>query len=212
MSYFITLQQIFISKKILRYIFFAALPAVLFYGFSLIVLSTAGFQILEILRDPAQQTGQSSFLGFISNIGIWLWISSAAICFFSAFNFNQTDKYKELLILVGLLSIILAIDDFFMIHDRYINEKFCYLAYALCAGILLLRHFREITKIDGFSFLLAGILLALSILTDLIQGHIPFKYAYIQIFEEGFKFIGAATWLYFSCQIASFQTSFSVEK
>ena len=38
------------------------------------------------------------------------------------------------------------------------------------------------------------------------SGYIPLKYAYVQVFEEGFKFIGAATWLYFSWRSASFYT------
>lgn len=207
MSYFIFLRKIFVSEKILLYIFVAGIPALLLYGLSLIGLLFAGFDIIEILRDPAQQSGQSSFLGFVSNIGIWLWISSAAICFFSALTYDlaANDRRKELLFLVGMLSMILAIDDFFMIHDRYVNEKICYLAYAFCAGMLLVRHYKKIIEIDGFSFLLAGLLLALSILTDLApQEHIPLEYEHIQVFEEGFKFIGAATWLYFSCRIASF--------
>jgi hypothetical protein len=205
MSYFIYFRQIFTPKKILRYIFFVCIPALLFYSFSLLCLSSLGYGIIEILRDPAQQSGQSSFLGFLSSIGVWLWISSVAICFFSALNYKSkaNDRHKELLFLVGILSMILAIDDFFMLHDRYVNEHFCFLAYAFFAGTILVRHYKKIIEIDGFSFLLAGLLLALSILIDLIQGHIPLKYAYTQVIEEGFKFVGAATWLYFSYCIAS---------
>jgi hypothetical protein len=205
MPFFLYMKQIFNPEKILRYILFACIPAFLFYSFSLLGLSSLGFEIMEIIRDPAQQTGQSSFLGFLSNIGIWLWISSATICFFSisTYTFIVNDKHKELLFLVGMMSIMLAIDDFFMIHDRYINQNICYLAYAFIATALFVRHYKKIIEIDGFSFLLAGLLLALSILIDLIQNFIPLKYAYTQIFEEGFKFIGAATWLYFSWRIAS---------
>ncbi len=161
---------------------------------------------MEILRDPAQQNGQSSFLGFVSNVGIWLWVSSAAICFFSAITSQLVNKgsKRELLFLVGILSVILAIDDFFMIHDRYVNEKLCYLLYAIVAGTLFVRQYKNIMEINGFSFLLSGLLLALSILTDLPQSYNPFRYSYIQVFEEGFKFTGGGTWLYFSCRIASF--------
>ena len=113
-------------------------------------------------------------------------------------------KHKELLFLVGTLATFLAIDDFFMIHDRYINEYLSYLTYAFLACSILVRHFEKIIKIDGFAFFSAGLLLALSILTDVIQGFLPLTYSQTQIFEEGFKFVGAATWLYFSYRIASF--------
>lgn len=200
------IKQIFSAKKIARYFVTAAVPALLFYAISLLILRSSGFEVMEILRDPAQQSGKSSFLGFLSNAGIWLWVSSAAICIFSAFNFQGTEvdgKHKELLFLTGALSLILAIDDFYMIHDRYVNQKICYLAYAILAGSLMLRHFFKIIEINGFVFLLAGTLLALSIFTDLIQSHIPLSYSQTQILEEGFKFVGAATWLYFSCCISS---------
>ena len=164
---------------------------------------------MEILRDPAQQSGASSFLGFLSNIGIWLWVSSAAICFFTAITSDSilNRNYKELIILTGLLSITLAIDDFFLIHDRYINQKICYLAYAILVGFILICHFRQIIEIEGFAFLVAGSFLALSIITDLIQLYIPLQYNHTQLLEEGFKFIGAATWLYFNFRISPFRST-----
>jgi len=170
---------------------------------SLLVLSNSGLEVMEILRDPAQQSGQSSFLGFLSNIGIWLWVSAAAICFFALSNESSDLSTRELLFLLGLFSLILAVDDFFLIHDRYINQKICYLAYAAIAGAILVRHFKKIITINGFAFVLAGVLLALSIVTDLIQFQIPMRYFVVQIFEEGFKFVGAAAWLYFIIQTAS---------
>ena len=191
------------QENILRCLLLSVLPACIFYFISLAVLSENGFEVMEILRDPAQQSGQSSFLGFLSNIGIWLWVSSAAICFFSLLNDNSKFRDKELLFLVGILSFILAVDDFFLIHDRYIDQGLCYLAYAIVAGALLVRHFNKIIGIDGFSFILAGSLLALSIVTDLVTRSIPLPYSVVQVIEEGFKFIGAAVWLYFSFQIAS---------
>lgn len=51
--------------------------------------------------------------------------------------------------------------------------------------------------------LLAGSLLACSILTDVFQFHIPFRYDFVQIIEEAFKFAGGATWLHFCCSVAS---------
>jgi len=203
-SYSILANKIIVPRKIFRCFLFACIPALLFYGFSLIFLHSQGFTIIQILRDPAQQSGQSSFLGFLSNIGIWLWISSAAISFFRFLDSDYIENtHKELLFLVGILSLTLAIDDFFMIHDLYVNQKICYLTYGFIALCILVRHYKTIIEIDGFSFLFAGLLLALSISTDLIQSYIPLKYTYSQVFEEGFKFGGAATWLYFTYCVAS---------
>lgn len=197
-------KKIFVSKKLLNCVLLAVLPALFFYVISLVWLITFGFEVMEILRDPAQQSGASSFIGFLSNIGIWLWVSSAAISFFTTFSNSLHNKnLKNLLFLVGMLTIILAIDDFFLIHDRYIDQKICFLVYAIFAGALLVRHYKLILEQEGFAFLLAGSFLALSIVTDLIQSRIPLPYDYVQIFEEGFKFIGAATLLYFVVKMAS---------
>ena len=72
-------------------------------------------------------------------------------------------KQKELLILIGMLSLVLAVDDFFLLHDRYLYQRGVFLFYAVFAITLLVRYFRKIMEIDGFAFLLAGGLLALSI-------------------------------------------------
>jgi len=178
----------------------------LFYGIAIEVLSSAGFTLKDIVRDPAQQTGQSSFLGFISNVGVWLWICSGTMCLFSAGvgGFVTEQKQKELLILIGALSFMLAVDDFFLLHDRYLPQRPVFLFYAVFALTLLIRYFRRIMEIEGFAFLLAGGLLALSIFTDLNQRKIPFDYGQVQTAEEGFKFVGAASWLYFSYRLASF--------
>jgi len=199
------LNQILVSKKLIHCILIAVIPALIFYSLSIIRLKSVGFEIMEILRDPAQQSGESSFRGFLSNIGIWLWVCSAAISFFFVLVSDTiiNKNSKGLLLLTGILSLLLAVDDFFMIHDRYVSQKICYLVYAIFIGFLFIRHFKMIIEIEGFAFLLAGILLASSIVTDIIQSKIPLDYQYVQVIEEGFKFIGAATWLYFIGRVAS---------
>jgi hypothetical protein len=121
----------------------------------------------------------------------------------------------QLLILIGILSSAHAIDDFFLIHDRVINERICFAFYAVCAGLILLRHYRTIMNVNGFAFLAAGFLLASSIAVDISQfwgTGIPYQYS--QILEEACKFVGAASWLYFCIQIVPSQhlAEFDVER
>jgi len=207
------IKNIFNVKSMVRTILFATVPALLFYAVSMIVMINQDYKIMEIIRDFAQQMDESSFLGFLSSIGTWLWVSSAAIAFFT-FKTGElkTNRHKELLFLLGLFSILLAVDDYFMIHDRYIEQNICYGTYMVLAIAMLLRHFKHIIDINGFAFLFAGTLLALSIFTDLIQDHLPFRYSHIQVFEEGFKFVGAGTWLYFVVLVASFRMTQMVSK
>ena len=200
------LSQMLVSKKVLTCFLAVVIPALLFYIVSLITLKSQGFGFIEILRDPAQQSGESSFLGFLSNIGVFLWISATAISFFGAFSKTilKNKSHRELLFLIGSLSFLLAIDDFFMIHDRYIDQKIVYVIYAIFIGFIFIRHLKTIIKIDGFAFLLAGSFLALSILGDLVEDKTSFTYEQVQVVEEGFKFVGAAIWLYFVTRVAAF--------
>jgi hypothetical protein len=135
MSFNLLVKQVFVARKIFTAIVYIAVPALLFYGVAILILTNAGFTTTEILRDPAQQTGLSSFLGFISNIGVWLWVSSVAICCFSlASNYSQFRRAPtELIVLLAMLSMLLAVDDFFLLHERYVYQKGIFLFYAISA-------------------------------------------------------------------------------
>ena len=207
------INNIFNTKNIVRTILFATIPALLFYALSLKVLTHEDYTVMEILRDFPQQMEESALLGFLSTIGIWLWVSSAAIAFFTLIAGDvRVQRHKELLFLLGLFSALLAVDDYFLIHDWYIDQNLCYGTYAVIMLAILARHFKKIVEINGFSFFFAGTLLALSIFTDLIQDDLPFEYANIQIVEEGFKFMGIATWLYFVGQAAAFHPEKSISQ
>lgn len=203
------LKEIFNKKNVLQSILIPVIPSLIFYAVSLEVLKHQGFTVKEIIKEAPQITDTSSFLGFLSNIGVSLWISSATICFFTIIKSNPkiTSVHKELLLLMGAFSALLAIDDFFMVHDRYIYQEICYFIYALLAIVILIRHYKIIINIDGFAFLLAASLLASSIFIDLIQSRIPFEKYFVQSIEEGFKFLGIATWLYFNYLAASYTES-----
>ena len=47
------------------------------------------------------------------------------------------------------------------------------------------------------AFLASALLLGLSIVSDKVQDLLPIGYATVQLFEEGFKFVGIACWLAF---------------
>lgn len=180
-------------------------PALAFYLLSLAVGTIGGMSMIEMLRDPAQQTGQSSFLGFVSSIGTWLWLSAAVFCFFRVAIWPDAERaaHKTLLKLACGFSLFLAVDDFFLIHDRYITEGILIPAYALFLAYLIKRFWGLISDIDGTAFLSAGGLLFMSVLVDATQEILPVSYGASQALEEGFKFLGAAAWAYFCFRIAS---------
>ena len=106
-------------------------------------------------------------------------------------------------ILKGLFSLTLAVDDFIMLHDHYINQNFCFVVYVALSTGILVRYWKILFTFDGLIFLIAGFLLALSIAIHFIQPRFKPFYNVLQLAEEGSKFIGAATWLYFNCRLAT---------
>lgn len=178
-------------------------PALLFYAASVWILHVNGFTVTESLRDPAQLTESSSFWGFLSNAGNAVWVASGTICFFSLFLDHTAHRgNRELLVWIGVLSLALGFDDFFMIHDRYIDQRICYVFYAVVTGALAARHLRRILRIEPIAFFAATALLGGSILADLLQYAVPIRYTVTQLFEEGLKFCGIAMWMYFAARVA----------
>ena len=66
-----------------------------------------------------------------------------------------------------------------------------------------MRHYRSIVEVDGFAFMLSGLLLATSIIIDMKQRKIPLDYPQVQLIEEACKFVGAALWLYFCARVGA---------
>lgn len=192
------LKQVFEPRRIIKYLAYAVIPASLFYIIALKWMMSSGFSIMDILRDPAQTRETSSMLGFLSNIGIWVWVSSVAIGMFTVLLLPRRTGGRMLLFQTSLLSLLLAVDDFFMIHDRYVDQNICYLTYAVILLSIFFFQFKTLVASDILPFLTAGSFLALSIASDLLQQVSPLGYTYSQVMEEGFKFLGATSWLYFT--------------
>ena len=190
-------------KNILRALSVAALPGLVIYALAISLSAMAGIKGILVIRDLAQTCDSPLGVGLISNLGYLLWIATAAIALFSAYatpTYSQ-HKLKDLLLCGGWFSFILCIDDMFLLHDRYIGQTFLYVVYAIFAFLIVFKFRDQLLKNGGEIFILAATLLASSVLTDKFQRDIadiiPIKYETIQLFEEGVKFLGITTWLYF---------------
>tara|TARA_B100000530_G_scaffold268136_1_gene180747 strand:- start:174 stop:623 length:450 start_codon:yes stop_codon:yes gene_type:complete len=145
----------------------------------------------------------------ISNIGILLWGAAASICLFTKFSQNINSDSSKLLLLGGLFSGLLCIDDFFLLHDRYIGPDFLNLTYLAISIFLLVRFRRLLKKIGLFNLIISILFLGLSIFFDgVIQQIFNQSYEITQLIEEGFKFLGIACWLNFWCKASSYALKF----
>ena len=145
----------------------------------------------------------------ISNIGILLWGAATSICLFTTFSENINGELSKLLLLGGLFSGLLCIDDFFLIHDRYVGPDFLNLTYLTISIFLLVRFRMLLIKIGIFNFLISILFLGLSIFFDgVIQQIFNQSYELTQLIEESFKFLGIVCWLNFWCKASSYAFKF----
>jgi len=77
------------------------------------------------------------YYGFMSNLGIFLWVATAAISLFSALIFFKWKSDKALLrfaVTSGLLSGWLALDDAFLLHEVVLALSYILSAWRVCMG------------------------------------------------------------------------------
>ena len=184
--------------------YISILPSTILYLAILYISNLHNIKLSLVLRDLAQTCGYPIGVGMISNIGILLWGAATSICLFTTFSQNINSDSSKLLLLGGLFSGLLCIDDFFLLHDRYIGPDFLNLTYLAISIFLLVRFRRLLKKIGLFNLVISILFLGLSIFFDgVIQQIFNQSYELTQLIEEGFKFIGITCWLNFWCKASS---------
>ena len=193
----------------IKLFYISILPSAILYIVTLYISNIYNIKLSLVVRDLAQTCGYPIGVGMISNIGILLWGAAASICLFTTFSQEINSDSSKLLLLGGIFSGILCIDDFFLLHDRYIGPDFLNLTY-LSISIFLLVRFRKILKRIGlFNLVISILFLGLSIFFDgVIQQIFNQSYDLTQLIEEGFKFLGIACWLNFWCKASSYALKF----
>ena len=198
-SYQALRSRIIISKAFINSVLLATfllLAVVLFSVYSDIPVS-------KFTRDPLAIAGGRPFYGFVSNIGVIMWSASMALCFFSYSLLKAGNAPGKVLYFVfsgGALSLILLLDDLFMLHEhffpRYLGygEKVVFLTYGLLLLIYVAVFFDRIFDRNGFYLCCFVFFFALSVLVDrLPESVLPMHH----IFEDGSKLLGITSWLGF---------------
>ena len=190
------------KEKFLLFLSYGIIAPIIIYS-SIIYLSIAiGIEPLLVIRDLAQIYEAPMGIGLISNLGILMWAVSASIALFSSLSGIIAKREKSnFLFLGGILSGVLCLDDFFLLHDRYISPNLLYATYSIIGIYILIRLRKLIIEIDFLPFISSVFFLGLSIIFDVfIQEIYPENYLNVNLLEECFKFIGIACWMNFWCK------------
>ncbi len=177
---------------------------VLFLGLIQIISSNTGIPMYMFTRDPIAALDGPLYVGFISNVGVLLWIAAGAICLFSfwVLKVNFNDKFYFLLF-SGLFTIVLCLDDLYQLHEMVlpdyigIPQKVVFLAYGAITLLYLLKFKSVINKTDYFVFLVALFMFSLSVIVDQIPKSIL---ANPHLIEDGAKLLGIVSWFIYLTQ------------
>lgn len=138
------------------------------------------------------------FCGCLSNFGVLLWCSAAAVCLFSAASLKADGKREEacFLIFSGAITLILMIDDLFLFHEIVfprilgIPGELLFCAYFLIIAFYLYRFHHVILQTDYILLGIAFAFLGVSFAVDLL----PFRIRGQFLVEDGSKFLGIVSW------------------
>ncbi len=142
------------------------------------------------------------YYGFVSNLGIFLWVATASVCLFSATIILQWKNAKALFrfaVTAGVFSAWLAMDDAFLLHEIVFPKigvpQFLVLAvYVLLAVAYILASWRVIFSSEYWILMLGVGGVAISLGVDQLFHSLD---PTIVIIEDSAKFFGLFCWFAF---------------
>lgn len=142
------------------------------------------------------------YYGFVSTVGIMLWVATAAVCLFSAIAFVLARRARPVVLFAGaagLLSGWLALDDAFLLHEVVlphfgVAQNLVLAANALFAMAYVGASLRLIWTVDKWLLLLACGALATSMGVDVVFHSLDPVLVYV---EDSAKFFGIFCWASF---------------
>lgn len=167
----------------------------------------AGITVSDATRDAIDVTAAPVYVGFVSNLGMVVWVVAATSCLFAAALIARRHKLSSdtrFLVATGVLTSVAAADDLFLIHERVITplageSEGAYvvlwagllIAYAAVAGRSLLRYRSPLLVVVAALFLLSLSIDVFAPLTDMWT-----------FLEDSAKYLGIVAWAVYIVPLA----------
>jgi len=176
------------------------------YLASFLILVAMGIQesisIAILVTDPASIFSFPFYAGIVSNFGVIIWTATATICLFAG-SFVRDAHNRQFLLLSGILTLILMLDDQFLLHEEvfplylHIPGIVLYGFYAISLLIIAMLHFRLVLANNPILMALPLAFFAISVVSAPVTQNVLTTINPLLI-EDGCKFIGISGWfLYF---------------
>jgi len=162
------------------------------------------------MADPYDLLQGVPWVGLVSNLGVFVWVSALSICFFCATQLGaheNTKRQARLLWCIGIITTLVMLDDFFTLHELFypgflhLNEYVVTAFYAISLAGCLYIYRDLILRSEYLPLVLSFVFFALSVILDILSKnrHIP----WYQLYEDGFKFLGIVSWLGYWAHLSS---------
>lgn len=156
------------------------------------IVSRGSNSMAMYVRDPAAEFGFTPLAGLVSHLGVFALLTAGVISIFASY---QVRPKVGLLFWAGAFSLIIAVDDFFMIHDDLalrigLSEIQVFAVYGVLA-LTILFVFR--TSLTGKAHM--GLYAAIALLAASVVADVTMTYSETQVvFEDSLKFLGLIVW------------------
>jgi hypothetical protein len=152
-------------------------------------------------RDPTTILNVNPLIGVLSDLGVLTWCAAATVCLFpwGVTRRRTAGRLGDIFLLIpGLLTVLLALDDRFEIHEtllpRYVMgpDDLLIVVYVVVSIAWVIAFRRRILQTE---YVLLGIALALLAVSVAVDTWTEGPYSTRYMFEDGFKFLGIVGWL-----------------
>ena len=185
-------------------------PALIVLIIAAIVAVVGDVDMGWLFRDPAQLFDTHPLAGTVSSLGIILWWFAASISFFAfavARRLGLERAVQVFLLSSALLTVLLALDDQFLIHDdlasRYLGlrERHVIVAWLGIAALYAIVNIATIRRSEWILLVVAMGFFAVSVGADYVGQALLGEVAnpgvgldWVLFIEDGAKFLGIASW------------------
>jgi hypothetical protein len=192
-------------------IFLYAFILLFFWILQMISKSSDDITLSYFTRDVSAIGSLPFYAGLVSQLGGLLWSATLVVCIFTYFILKSLDadvrESLQYLSHAAILTAVLVLDDFFLFHEDvgphylHLSEKVIVIFYLLLSVVFLTTNRKEILNTEFLILGLAFLMFGFSIFVDAadleeFDWFGRFFTEQFQIFlEDGFKFVGIATWL-----------------
>ncbi len=178
-----------------KWLFWFFLPFVVIFVLAFVLSQNEDIPLGDLTRGVIHVTRGEWYEGVLSSTAILFWQSATTICVFMALLLRQNRPLALFFGGAAGLTLLLQLDDFLGIHERFgMAQKLFFAAYAFAAGLYVLVFFRQILQTDYLLLGLALFFFGMSVGEDVIDWGTSISLTMHYLVEDGFKFLGIYAW------------------